>query len=58
LLIYAEGSQKVFDLQYQITGPWSSMDIDARHLPKGIYVVMLTDGYGVEILATGRVVLQ
>ena len=58
LLIYAEGSQKVFDLPYQITGPWSSMDIDARHLPKGIYVVMLTDGYGVEILATGRVDLQ
>ena len=58
LLIFAENGQKVFDRSYPITGPWSSMDINARHLPKGIYVVMLADAFGNEVLATGRVVIQ
>ncbi|MBK7121723.1 MAG: hypothetical protein IPH68_02340 [Chitinophagaceae bacterium] len=49
---------KVFDQTYPITAPYSSMDIDARRLPKGIYIVMLTDAFGNEVLATGKVIVQ
>jgi len=58
LVMYTENGQKVFDQTYPITAPYSSMDVDARRLPKGIYVVMLTDAFGREVLATGRVVIQ
>lgn len=58
LVMYSENGQKVFDKTYPITAPYSSMDIDARLLPKGIYVIMLTDAYGKEVLATGKVVIQ
>jgi hypothetical protein len=34
------------------------MDVDARKLSKGTYVVMLTDAFGTEVLATGQVVIQ
>ncbi len=34
------------------------MDVDARHLSKGMYVVMVTDAFGNEVLATGKVILQ
>jgi hypothetical protein len=58
LVMYSEHGQKVFDQTYPITAPYSSMDVDARRLAKGIYVVMLTDAFGKEVLATGRVVIQ
>ncbi|MBK8495755.1 MAG: T9SS type A sorting domain-containing protein [Chitinophagaceae bacterium] len=58
LVMFAENGQKVFDQTYPITAPYSSMDIDARRLPKGIYIVMLTDAFGNEVLATGKVIIQ
>jgi hypothetical protein len=58
LVMFAENGQKVFDRTYSITGPYSSMNIDARRLAKGAYVVMLTDAFGKEVLATGKVILQ
>jgi len=58
LVMFAENGQKVFDQSYPITAPYSSMDIDARRLPKGIYIVMLMDAFGKEVLATGKVIIQ
>jgi hypothetical protein len=58
VLLFTEGSQKVFDQAYPITGPYSSMDINATMLPKGIYIVMLADAFGNQVLATGKVVIQ
>jgi hypothetical protein len=34
------------------------MDINATMLPKGIYIVMLADAFGNQVLATGKVVIQ
>ena len=56
--MFAENGQQVFDQPYPITAPYSSMDIDARRLPKGIYIVMLTDAFGKEVLVTGKVIIQ
>jgi hypothetical protein len=58
LVMFDEHGQRVFDQTYPITAPYSSMDIDARHLPKGFYIVMLTDAFGNEVLGTGKVILQ
>jgi hypothetical protein len=58
LVMFAENGQQVFDKTYTITGPYSSMDIDARHLAKGFYMVMVTDAFGKEVLATGKVIIQ
>ncbi|MEO6253228.1 MAG: T9SS type A sorting domain-containing protein, partial [Ferruginibacter sp.] len=58
IVLFAENGQRVFDETYPITGPYSNMDVDARKLPKGIYVLMLTDAFGKEVLATGKVVIQ
>jgi hypothetical protein len=58
VILYNQAGQRVFDETYPVTGPYSNMDVDARRLPKGIYVLMLTDAFGKEILAKGRVVIQ
>ncbi|MFZ1452041.1 MAG: hypothetical protein WAT20_05020, partial [Ferruginibacter sp.] len=58
LVMFAGNGQKVFDQTYPITAPYSSMNVDARLLSKGMYLVMLTDAFGKEVLATGRVVIQ
>ena len=58
LIMLAGNGQKVFDQTYPITAPYSTMDVDARRLSKGMYVVMLTDAFGIEVLATGQVVIQ
>ena len=58
VVLFAENGQKVFDETYPITGPYSNMNVDARRLPKGAYFVMLTDAFGKEVLATGKVILQ
>jgi Ig-like domain CHU_C associated/Right handed beta helix region len=58
LVIYAENGQKVFDKTYPITAPYSAMNIDARYLSKGFYMVMLTDAFGNEVLATGKLIIQ
>jgi hypothetical protein len=58
LVLFASNGQKVYDQTFPITAPYSSMDVDARKLSKGTYVVMLTDAFGTEVLATGKVVIQ
>ncbi|MEO6540951.1 MAG: T9SS type A sorting domain-containing protein, partial [Ferruginibacter sp.] len=58
IVLFASNGQRVFDNTYPITGPYSNMDIDARELPKGVYVLMLTDAFGKEVLASGKVVIQ
>lgn len=57
LVIYDNHGQLVYDKTFTITAPYSSMDIYAKHLPKGLYVVMVTDFFG-EPLAKGKVVIQ
>lgn len=58
LVIYSENGQRVFDKTYPITAPYSAMDIDATYLSKGFYMVMLTDAFGKEVLATGKLIIQ
>jgi len=57
LIMYDNKGRKVYDKPFPVTAPYSSMDVNARHLSKGLYVVMVTDYYG-EVLATGKVILQ
>jgi len=57
LVMFAGNGQKVYEKAFPVTAPFSSMDVDARHLGKGFYMVMVTDYYG-EVLATGKVIIQ
>ena len=58
VVMFAENGQRVFDQTYPITGPYSNMNVDARKLPKGAYVMMLTDAYGKEVLGTAKIIIQ
>jgi hypothetical protein len=55
--MYNQKGQKVWDETYPVTGPYSNMQVDARKLPSGVYVVQVTDAFRNEVLATGRVVI-
>jgi hypothetical protein len=57
LVIYANNGQRVYERSFPVTAPYSSMNVNARHLSKGLYVVMVTDFFG-EVLATGKVIIQ
>ena len=57
VIMYNEAGQKVFDEVYPVTGPYSSMNVDARRLPSGVYMIQLADAFKTQILATGRVVI-
>jgi len=57
VIMYNQAGQKVFDETYPITAPYSTMNVDARRLPSGVYVLQLTDAFRNEILATDRVVI-
>ena len=57
VVLYNEGGQLVYDKTFPITAPYSDMSVDARHLAKGTYIVMLTDFNG-KTLATGKVLIQ
>jgi hypothetical protein len=57
VIMYNERGQKVFDETYPVSAPYSTMNVDARRLPSGIYTVQVTDAFRNEVLATGRVVI-
>ena len=57
VVMYNEGGQLVYDRTFPATAPYSNMNVDARRLSKGLYMVMLTDHEG-KVLATGKVVIQ
>ncbi|MEO6252110.1 MAG: T9SS type A sorting domain-containing protein, partial [Ferruginibacter sp.] len=52
VIMYNEAGQRVFDETYPITGPYSSMNVNAKHLAAGVYMVQVTDAFKKEILAT------
>ena len=58
LVMYSENGQKVYDKIFGMTAPYSSMDVYATHLAKGLYIVMLTDAANNKVVATGKVVIQ
>ncbi|HMK02842.1 MAG TPA: hypothetical protein VK489_01570, partial [Ferruginibacter sp.] len=57
LIMYDNNGRRVYDKLFPITAPYSSMDVSAAHLSKGLYTIMVTDYYG-EVLATGKVIIQ
>jgi hypothetical protein len=57
VIMFNQSGQKVFDETYPITGAYSNMQVDARKLPSGTYVVQVTDAFRNEVLATGRVAI-
>ncbi|MBK8611562.1 MAG: hypothetical protein IPL84_16885 [Chitinophagaceae bacterium] len=58
IVMYGENAQRVFDQSYPITASYSAMNVDARILPRGIYVLVLFDAFGNEILGRSKIVIQ
>ena len=57
LRIYDSKGAHVYEKAYSISSPYQRMDVDMRHLGKGLFHIVLTNSAG-KRLATGKVVTQ
>ncbi|MFZ9386819.1 MAG: S8 family serine peptidase [Chitinophagaceae bacterium] len=57
LRIYDSKGGHVYQKSYNISSPYQRMDVDMRHMGRGLYHVVLTNAAG-KRLATGKVVIQ
>lgn len=57
LRIYDSKGAYVYQKAYSISSPYQRMEVDMRHLGKGLFHVVLTNSAG-KRLATGKVVIQ
>ncbi len=57
LLIYDTKGALVFSKSYPISAPYSSMDVDLRSIPKGVYLIFIRKSNGKKLAGT-KVIIQ